>query len=75
METDSNGDSWKIYRRYIIAEIERLSTNQGILDKKLSDYILTTAVDISRLKIYAAIVGALSGGIVSLLAREVIRRW
>lgn len=75
METDNNGDSWKIWRKHIIAEIARLSNNQEVMTEKTTAHLLITSVEISRLKIYAAIIGAVSGGFVSLLASEVIRRW
>jgi hypothetical protein len=74
MEINGNEDSWKVYRKYVVAEIERLTMNQGLLDKKLSDYLLTSSVELGRLKVWSAIYGMIAGMVGTLFIREVLSR-
>lgn len=74
MYEDENGDSWTVWRKHILLEIQRMSSNLEKLEAKHTDYILKTSVDIGRIKAVSAIYGGTAGLAVTLLIREVLTR-
>lgn len=76
MVSDKNEkNGWQEWRQHVLLEIKRLSNNQEKLEEKSIDYKLKTEVELSRLKVWAGVYGAVSGTIAALIIREVISRW
>lgn len=72
-KSEKNG--WQEWRQYVLLEIKRLSTNQEKLEEKSNAYELNTSVELSRLKVWAAVYGAAAGIIAGVILREVASRW
>lgn len=75
MLEDTNGDSWKEWRKHILLEIKRLNSNLEKLEEKNAAHVLATSVEIGRLKVWSAIYGGIAGMSSALLLREVLSRW
>lgn len=71
LDNNNNDDSWESWSRLILSELTRLSD----IVKKLEDKSAFNTTEVSKLKIYAAITGGISGTIATLLIREVLNRW
>lgn len=74
MYEDENGDSWKIWRKHIILEIQRMNSNLEKLEAKNTEYMLNTSIELSRIKALAIAYGGIAGLIVTLVIREVLNR-
>ena len=76
MVSDKNEkNGWQEWRQHVLLEIKRLSTNQEKLEESSTDYKLKTEVELSRLRVWAGVYGAVAGTIAALILREVISRW
>lgn len=71
---DNNNDSWAVWRKYILLEIQRLNSNLEKLEARSTEHILTTSVELSRIKTWAMAYGGIAGLLVTLVVREVISR-
>lgn len=71
LNNNNDDDSWESWSRLILSELTRLSD----IVKKLEDKSAFNTTEVSKLKIYAAITGGISGTIATLLIREVLNRW
>lgn len=74
-QKDNLQDTWTEYRQLVLSELNRLSDSASELKKEHDKFLLETSVSVGRLKIWAAITGAISGTIATLLIREVLHRW
>ena len=74
MIEDTNGDSWKIWRKHILLEIQRINSNLEKLEAKNTEYMLNTSVELSRIKAWAVGYGGIAGLVVTLIVREVISK-
>lgn len=72
---DEYKDDWIEWKRLVLSEIEKLNATIDAIKKNHQDYLLKSSLEISRLKIFAAITGAVSGGLASILVKEIISRW
>lgn len=76
MVSDKNEkNGWQEWRQYVLLEIKRLSNNQEKLEELSSDHRLKTAVELSRLRVWAGVYGAAAGIFATVILREVISRW
>ena len=76
MVSDKNEkNGWQEWRQHVLLEIKRLSNNQEKLEEKSIDYKLKTSVELSRLKVWSGVYGAVAGAVAALILREVISRW
>lgn len=76
MVSDKNEkNGWQEWRQYVLLEIKRLSNNQEKLEESNTDYRLKTAVELSRLRVWAGVYGAAAGILATVILREVISRW
>ena len=76
MLSDNNEDNgWKEWRRHILAEIQRLNNNLEKLETRNSEYMLKTSIELSRLKVWSGVYGAVAGVVAAIVFREVITRW
>lgn len=76
MVSDENEkDGWVEYRKHVLSEIKRLSANQEKLDERSVSYRLETSNELSRLKVWSGIYGAIAAVLTTLILREVISRW
>lgn len=74
MLEDTNGDSWKSWRKHILLEIQRINSNLEKLEAKNTDYMMTTSIELSRIKAWAVAYGGIAGLVVTLVVREVISK-
>ncbi|MCK4526423.1 hypothetical protein KAW18_03560 [candidate division WOR-3 bacterium] len=74
MYEDENGDSWKVWRKHIILELQRINDNLEKLEERNTEYVLKTSVEISRIKASAIAYGGIAGLTATLVIREVISR-
>lgn len=68
MIEDSLSGDWSEWRRHVLLEISRLNDNL----ERVNNQHQTVMMDISRLKIQAAIWGALGGILVTLLLSKLL---
>jgi hypothetical protein len=74
MYEDENDESWKIWRKHIILEIQRMNTNLEKLEARHNEYTLNTSIELSRIKAAAVAYGGIAGLLVTLVIREVLNR-
>lgn len=60
-ETDTNG--WSEWRKHVLLEIERINKNL----EKLSEKHTAVCLEVAKLKVYAAIWGAIGGAVITAL--------
>ena len=79
MVSDKNEkNGWQEWRQHVLLEIKRLNTNLEKLEEKNIEHVLATSVELSKLKVWAAVYGAvagIAGMLVGVVLREVVSRW
>lgn len=71
----SGSDSFSEYRALIMSELTRLNANVEKVEQKQLDYLLKSSLEINRLKFWAALYGAVGGGIMTVIIKEAMERW
>ena len=56
-----NGNGWTEWRKHILLEIERINKNL----EKLSEKHTEVCLEVAKLKVYAAIWGAIGGAVIT----------
>ena len=74
-ECDNTGNGWTEWRQHVLAELKRLNDNVEKLEARSVAHVLSTSIEISRLKVWAAAYGGMAGMVVTLIIKEVISRW
>jgi len=67
MEIENNS-GWKEWSKYVLKELERLNECYEKLDKKIDKI----TIDVSTLKTKAAVIGAVSGGLLSAIVAVIV---
>lgn len=67
--------SFSEYRKLIMSELTRLNANVEKIEAQYLEYLLKSSLEINRLKFWAALYGAIGGGIMTVIVKEAMERW
>ena len=68
MAGGDNNNGWTEWRKHVLLEIKRINENF----KEMNERHLQICVDIAKLKVYAAVWGAIGGSVVTLIAAIIL---
>lgn len=68
-------DNWIRYRALVLSEIKRLDENIKTLSESSSKQLLSNLIDITKLKVWAAVYGMIGGAIGSIVLKGIIDKW